>query len=162
MIIEPELLLSSFMETLCPSNVIEDVANLYIPQKPQAKQSVRFSHGRGAYADPKKKLYVNNVAASISPYAESFKYNCPVKVGIIYCFPFRKSDRNVSRGTFFYMEQRPDLDNLSKPVFDALTLSGMLTDDSNIVSTSVAKIRYEHVGIVIRVGKLVQTIALHT
>ena len=136
---------------LCPSKCLSNVVNLYLNQKPQPKQSVRFSHGRGAYADPKKKLYVSNLAASLSPYAERFKYDCAVRVDVIFCFPLRKSDK-VPSGNFILMEQRPDIDNLSKPLLDALTLSGMLSDDSKVVSESLTKIRYEHVGIVLRIG----------
>ena len=152
MIEEPEILLKPLMDMLSPTPYMTNVVNMFLNQKPQPKQSVRFSHGRGAYADPKKKLYVSNLAASLSPYAESYAYNCPVRVDVIFCFPLRKSDK-IASGEFMLMEQRPDVDNLSKPLLDAMTLSGMLTDDSKVVSESLTKIRYEHVGIVLRVGE---------
>jgi Holliday junction resolvase RusA-like endonuclease len=124
----------------------------FIGITPQAKQSVRFSHGRGAYTDPKKKLYVGNLVAKLCPYSDKFSFGGPVEVVLIYCFKWRKSDGPKDPLYMEEMVQRPDLDNMQKPLFDALTQSGMFKDDAAIVKVTAMKVRFGYEGIALKIS----------
>jgi Holliday junction resolvase RusA-like endonuclease len=111
---------------------------------------VRFGKG-GAYTDPKKKAYVNSIAAKVSVYSPSIRFTGSVYVGVIYCFGWRKSDKITDISIMRNMTARPDLDNLQKPLFDALSLGGMLEDDASIVRTSTMKVRWMYEGIMLKI-----------
>ncbi len=44
-----------------------------------------------------------------------------------------------------YTARRQDIDNIVKPIFDALTKSGVIEDDHHIVTLSVEKFRVPHI-----------------
>lgn len=151
------------LSSLVPSKTDVSTLMLFLPIKPQAKQSVRFSNGRGAYTDPQKKVYVNNLVAKMHPYASSFKFSSPVIVSVVFCFSWRKSDKfgisEAGISNYMYMSQRPDLDNLTKPVFDALSQSGILSDDGVICLQASMKVRCAFEGIAIKIVDLVNRIS---
>jgi Holliday junction resolvase RusA-like endonuclease len=148
---EIELAMRDLLDSMSPSSERGSAYYHFMNVKPEAKQSVRFGKG-GAYTDPKKKAYVNTIAARLSPYVDESKFEGPVDVALIYCFPWRKADKMTDPSIMRRMASRPDLDNLQKPVFDALTLSGMFTDDSTIVRTCVTKVRWLYAGIALKIS----------
>lgn len=149
---EAEINFKTQLDELCPSNS-KQCYYQWIPVKPEAKQSVRFRSGGGAYTDKKKKQYQGNLVAKIYPYVESMSFSGSVVVGVIFCFPWRKTDGVTDPSIMRAMPQRPDLDNLSKPLFDAMTQSGLLKDDSAIVRASIMKCRWLYPGIALKVSE---------
>lgn len=148
-IYETEVAFKEFLDNLCPDSG-DRAFYRFLNVKPQAKQSVRFGGGR-AFTDPKKKAYVNDIAAKVSPYADSMRFTGPVHIGIVYCFNWRKSDKVTDRSILREMTARPDLDNLQKPLFDGLTLGGMFSDDATIVRCTAVKVRWLFHGIAIKI-----------
>lgn len=75
------------------------------------------------------KSYINEIRAGIQRYYNGDKINKPVKVIIGFYFYKKKDDRIKST--------RPDLDNLAKPVLDALMQ--IIEDDALIYELTLAK-----------------------
>ena len=107
---------------------------------PQSKQSVSFGKGH-AYTNSKKKKYQNDLITLIKLQKPSgFKtFTKPVKVDRLryYFEPTKTMLKNKKiKGKLdldlpVYHIVRPDMiDNLKKALFDALTIAGILKDDS--------------------------------
>jgi len=106
--------------------------------RPQAKQSTRFT-GRRTFTTSQKKDYVQGLIDDLKANLHSQEISGCLRVTAIYCFPWRKKD-DQSVG-WELMPQRPDADNLTKPLFDALGLACDF-DDSIVVELRARKIRY--------------------
>lgn len=112
----------------------DGVYRLWVPFRPQAQARTRFNFkNRGAYQpEPEFKACVA---------AEAYKNRPPRPLEgaggakLTYCYR-----RPASRAYEIYKTTKPDLDNLEKPVFDALKRAGWIKDDANIVHTEVKKI----------------------
>lgn len=129
----------------------------YIPIKPEPKQSA--THGGGkTWISPAKKLYVDNLVFGIKTQYKGEPLNGPLKLTVVYAFKTGKTCvvnervRFMGIPWYFYMP-RPDLDNLTKPLQDAL-MSQVCTDDSNIVDLRARKIYWHENGIIFKVEKI--------
>lgn len=112
-----------------------------IPVPPQSKQSVRKGV-HSFYVDPKKKDYQKLLSFYASREFD-LQRAMPIRGVILLRVKFIfSSTKKILRGR--YKNTRPDLDNLLKPLKDAL--SGVFfEDDSQIVSIEATKI-YGEVG----------------
>lgn len=118
---------------------------------PQPKQSTQFSKRGFAYTPAKKRKYQkalkDTIAASKLP-NELLKG--PLAIGIEFCFPLTKSDTATKKkrqeledndGWIFASSQKiGDLDNLMKPVSDALN-GLVIVDDGHICIARLTKIK---------------------
>ena len=68
---------------------------------------------------------------------------------LTYCYR-----RPACRMYEIYKTTKPDLDNLEKPVFDALKRAGWIKDDANIVHTEVKKIWADFDGLKLEMKQL--------
>jgi len=129
--------------------------------KPEPKQSTRFTLSGHAYTDPKKKKYLQKLVQEfLRKLDDNFApFEGQLRVMVVYTFPWRKSDAKVARNqSWAYMNKRPDVDNLFKPVGDALQTAGIIKDDGQIVEALARKIRAESPGIYVRIEQLVELI----
>jgi Holliday junction resolvase RusA-like endonuclease len=120
---------------------------LVIPVKPQAKQSVKTAFYDKAglrlktphvYRDPVKMKYVANLRTIIKEQWKVPKLICPLRMTVIYSRKIAKS--KVTSLEWFLDEARIDLDNLNKPLADAM--QGLVfQDDSQLVEVRHRKIR---------------------
>jgi len=134
---------------------VVDTRYVYFPIRPQAKQSARMGFSGSVHADPKKKAYVGKLRAHVaSLWAGKEPATGPVSLTIYYCFkwPKKQKTRAERLGWDFYTSV-PDLDNLSKPVKDALKGVAYL-DDSQVVDLHVRKIRYPEEGILLKMQEI--------
>ena len=130
----------------CPIN--EGIYRLWVPFRPQAQQRHRFNFkARRAYQpEPEFKACV---------VAEAVKRRPPrplegaVGAKLTYCYR-----RPACRMYEIYKTTKPDLDNLEKPVFDALKRAGWIKDDANIVHTEVKKIWADFDGLKLEMKQL--------
>lgn len=124
-----------------------------IPGDPRGKGSVRVGRW-GAYKDEKTENYMATCILAMReergdapPIAE------PTKV-IIAAFvarpqalvPKAKSRVEQPPAVSFYAPVKPDLDNLSKAICDALTQAGVIVDDARVVDLRMSK-NYVPVGV---------------
>lgn len=108
---------------------------------PQAKQSARFSNKR-VYLPASKRKYISEVKKQIKEqFADKPKMGGTIKVSGLYCWPWRACDKKIKKAVdWIFFGQRPDIDNVSKLIFDAAQ-SICFDDDSCIVGMGVYKIR---------------------
>jgi len=105
--------------------------------KVQSKQSTRFSGH--SYTDKKKRAYVDELANQLSGELRSANLAGPIGVTLLYSFPWNKEDRNKEI-EWALMTSRPDIDNLMKPVLDALQMK-LAFDDGRVCQVKARKIR---------------------
>lgn len=130
----------------CPIN--DGIYRLWVPFRPQAQQRHRFNFkARRAYQpEPEFKACV---------VAEAVKKRPPrplegaVGAKLTYCYR-----RPACRMYEIYKTTKPDLDNLEKPVFDALKRAGWIKDDANIVHTEIKKIWADFDGLKLEMAQL--------
>ena len=130
----------------CPIN--EGIYRLWVPLRPPAQQRHRFNFkARRAYQpEPEFKACV---------VAEAVKRRPPrplegaVGAKLTYCYR-----RPACRMYEIYKTTKPDLDNLEKPVFDALKRAGWIKDDANIVHTEIKKIWADFDGLKLEMKQL--------
>lgn len=122
-----------------------------IPE-PQKRPRVFQSRGRTLAWSPKSK-WRTSVLAQAMPNRPEKPYDIPLYVRIIFLMPIPKSDP-TRQGPHTV---KPDLDNLSKAVLDALKDAGWFVDDSRIAHLETSKY-YAKVGVMpgcyVLVGRL--------
>lgn len=118
----------------------------FIDCKPIAKQSVRTSKGH-FYTSKKQADYVKKLKEIFKFRYKQVQLDGFVYIEIGYCF----GPRTIF-GSSFYLG-RVDLDNLTKPVLDAM--SGIVfKDDKQVVHATLWKYRGHNQGLDIEVGKI--------
>ena len=124
---------------------------------PQPKQSTRFTVVGHAYTDPKKKRYVADLVASFRESVDDhFKpFTGRLRVTVIYSFAWRKSDAKIAKKqSWAFMDKRPDIDNLFKPVADAMQAAEIINDDGQICEVRARKIRSGSPGIFVKIEQI--------
>lgn len=115
---------------------------------PKPKQSVQF--GRyGAFTSKEKREYVDNLVKDLYNTSGN-KFEDTVRITIVYCFPFL-----VKEAEWSFKKTRPDLDNLTKPVLDALA-NKWLIDDAQVAVLQVKKIKYKFPCIIIKIDEIIE------
>lgn len=107
-----------------------------IPFEVMPKQSARFRLVRGhvfSYQPVKLRQNAKKLKRKISIKAAGERYTGPVKLVARYVYPSRT-------GQPAYKHTRPDLDNLTKQLCDAIERSGVLENDSRIVRMELEKV----------------------
>lgn len=108
---------------------MKEIFNCVFNIKPQSKQSTRFGMGR-AYTSSQKLLYVKSLKEKAKRSMEGSCSPRPLILSVEFVFPHKKK-----RGLH---NKRPDIDNLLKPLKDAL--SGVVyKDDSQVCSINAIK-----------------------
>jgi Holliday junction resolvase RusA-like endonuclease len=122
--------------------------------KPQAKQTTRFTKFGHAFTPAKKRQYVADLVEMFKAH-EIKQFEGRLRVTVVYSFVWRKSDAKIAKKqSWAYMDKRPDIDNLFKPVADALQGSNVIKDDGQIVEVRVRKIRSPQDGIAIKIEQI--------
>ncbi len=121
---------------------------LWVPFRPQAQCRPRFNiKTRHAYQpEPLFKDCVVSVAVQQRP---PRPLGGALGVGLKFCFR-----RPASRRYEIYKTTKPDLDNVEKPVLDALKRAGWIVDDACVVKTQCIKVWAETDGLEIVVKPL--------
>lgn len=114
---------------------------LWVPFRPQAQARPRFNgkQGRAYQPEPEFKACVVTYACESRP---PRPLSGALGVGMKFCYK-----RPVCRRYERYKTSRPDLDNLEKPVLDALKRAGWIQDDALIVKMQTMKVWAEQDGL---------------
>jgi Holliday junction resolvase RusA-like endonuclease len=100
---------------------------------PQGRaRSFKLGNGIGHYDDPKSKAWKKVVAQVAGLQKNRWCGDGPLSVTILFYMPMAKSAKSI-----FHLK-RPDIDNLSKAILDALN-EICYKDDSQIVELTVKK-----------------------
>ena len=127
----------------------------YAELVPQSKQSTNFGRGR-AWTSPKKRQYLKDLAALLRKDLTGVALSGKIRLTVVYCFPWRQSDKAMQRQLgWAFMDKRPDIDNLTKPLCDALQ-SVALADDAQIVELRARKIRSDVPCIAVRIDTITE------
>ena len=121
--------------------------------KLKAKQSTSFGKGH-AFTPPEKRKYLKELVKLIKQSYSGPKFCGLIRITLIYSFPWRKIDKGRESLGWVLMSSHVDLDNLHKPVLDAL--EGILfNDDCKVVVSREMKIRSSFSGVAILVDEIV-------
>jgi len=131
---------------------------------PEPKQSSSFTKKGFAFTPAKKKRYQEAIrhAVSVCEDLPEMPHEGPLAIQVIFCFPLTKSDQNTKKrrafleqngNWLFACSSRNDLDNLLKPVSDALNKL-IIVDDGHICSANLVKIKAHQPFISIVVSKI--------
>jgi len=137
-------------------DVSRDIAyshTMIVDIHPQAKQSTRFGGGR-AYTSPKKAAYVKELTRQFKEQWPEDKAPIagPVGLTVLYCFPWTKAQIKKGASGMAPTTKHIDIDNLLKPVKDALKQVCM-EDDSQVVDVRARKVRFDSPAIIVRVDE---------
>lgn len=111
---------------------------IVIPIQPKPKQSVRFSR-TGSFQPREIRNYVDALRWYIRSQHRQPPTDQPLSIGITYYFQAAKSMKkaDIARLPLPHVK-RPDLDNLTKPVLDAMA-GIVFIDDSQVCELFLAK-----------------------
>lgn len=122
--------------------------NLTFPIKPLAKQSFRMTRDGRKYLDKDVVAYKKAIQAmAIKQMKENdyeFIEDNPIHISIVYCFkrpestPKKIKDRMIKENCRFPKKTKPDIDNLTKAMLDALN-GTVWRDDSLIFRLNATK-----------------------
>lgn len=117
----------------------------FIPIRPIPKQSFLMGHGRG-YIPKRLVDYVKALKTHLQGVWQGPPFNDPVMIKFCFCVKFRKCDDTFkSKAPFMLNVSQVDLDNLTKPIQDAM--QGLLfNNDKQVCLTNACKVRCEHEG----------------
>lgn len=118
---------------------------------PEPKQSAQFSKRGFAYTPAKKKQYQAAVrhAIAVCDDLPETPLEGPLSMEVTFCFPLTDADTKTKKkrqtledngGWIYACSKRNDLDNLMKPVSDALN-SLVIVDDGHICMATLCKIK---------------------
>lgn len=79
-----------------------------------------------------------------------YPHGMPVTVSIFWDFAYPKSAKEGQRKYWTWRTQRPDLDNLSKSILDALTAARAWADDNQVVDLRLVKLNSPQPGLTIK------------
>lgn len=99
----------------------------------QGSKSISRS-GRVYDSDPKLKAWRKLVAAEARKCLPTVPFDCPVSVAMQFHY-----DRPKTRKWDVWKTSSPDIDKAARAVLDALTMSGMIVDDSRVVELTARK-----------------------
>ena len=143
-----QILLNSFDDTL---KVIRSYY-VWATAVPQAKQSTQFGRGR-AWTPPKKRAYLKGLSDQFEQTYSGPRLYGLFRVTVLFCFPWRQSDKAVRQLGWSLADHRVDLDNLWKPVADTLQ-KVCISDDCRIIESRARKIRYSTGCVAVRLDEV--------
>ena len=119
---------------------------VFIPIVPVPKQSVKIGKGHG-YVPTRVTEYIEKIKTVVKGKYTGKPVKGLIGIELCFCFPFRTCDKQfASKFPYCISAIQKDLDNLKKPVFDAI--SGILIDnDRQICYDPACKIRTHKPGI---------------
>jgi Holliday junction resolvase RusA-like endonuclease len=88
----------------------------------------------------------------LRPYAPPTPFVGPVKLSVIWSYPWRKAETKKNRAKgYLPCDTRPDVDNIIKLVLDVMTLLRFWTDDNQVADIRIQKRWGDWTGIAVAV-----------
>ena len=130
---------------------------MFVAVPVEAKQSTSFGKFR-SFIPKKKALFLKNLKTQIkNVWCDRPMFSGLLSIDVVFHFPWRvssKEDKKLRKvSDWGFHDNKVDLDNLAKPLFDCCT-GICFSDDSLIVKASLFKIRTEYSGYAIRFREL--------
>jgi len=125
---------------------------IFIPIRPRPKQSVR--KGKYGFYQPKDLVeYIESLRTHIKSQWTSKPLEGAVGFEVIFIFPYPKSYPTSKRRLWEFSCKRPDIENLEKPLMDALK-NLVYKDDSQVCYKKAFKVYSNFSGILVKVFKV--------
>lgn len=114
--------------------------SFFVAGRPVSKGSKRLMHGKnGAYMMEDNgdllKEWMRALKADMRQHRVGWVKQSPLMVRLAFVFPMRKSDTLPT-----WKATAPDADKLERAVLDAMTQSGLIVDDAQVVSLHSTKV----------------------
>lgn len=125
-----------------------------VPPKATAQQAkIAMIGGRPRKYDPANvKAAKSDLLNLLLPHAPSRPFEGPLKVSVCWEYPWRKSESKKARlAGSKPCDTRPDIDNLCKSFFDAMTRARFWNDDSQVSSLVWRKMWSDDSGITVQI-----------
>ena len=133
---------------------VEFFAPMTPPTRTEQQHRVFFKNGRPVFfRDAKLREAISQLERAVAPYVPISPLEGAVYVKIIWCFPYRKTEKKSLIGEAIPKDTRPDIDNLNKNLLDVLNKK-IIADDSQIVRLTVEKCWYHTPGIYVKVSQI--------
>lgn len=116
----------------------------------KATAQTRRHAGRRTYRTQRNKLAMATLRAIVERWAPARPFQGPVKVRACFTFPVPAGHRQIVT----WRAKRPDGDNLTKDLLDALQRSGYYEDDRQVALLQVAKFTGPIPGLFLEVAPL--------
>jgi len=127
------------------------------PPKSTAQGSSRIMRRRdgtqfvGKCANSKAAKAKANLLTLLHPHRPEKPLEGPVSLSVVWTYPWRKGEPKKNRTAGYKpCDTRPDVDNLCKMLFDAMTTAGFWNDDSQVAQLRFDKMWSDEPGI--RIG----------
>jgi Holliday junction resolvase RusA-like endonuclease len=131
------------------------------PPKSTAQGSSRIMKRRdgsqfvGRFANSKATKAKSSLLTLLHPHRPETPLEGPLRLEVEWEYPWRKSEPKKNKALGFKpCDTRPDVDNLSKMLLDAMTTAGFWNDDGQVAHLSFYKSWSDKPGIGIRIVKL--------
>ncbi|MBQ6488255.1 MAG: RusA family crossover junction endodeoxyribonuclease [Solobacterium sp.] len=141
---------------MSPTSSITFVAEMPKPPTVTAQDHHRVTISKrgkiSVYRDQKLQDARQILEKAFMPYAPKTPLEGPLSVTIGLYYPYRKADAKLAKdGSALWKTTRPDLDNSSKEIMDALMSCRFFADDSFVVDLRLYKQFYKMSGIFISI-----------
>jgi Holliday junction resolvase RusA-like endonuclease len=91
----------------------------------------------------------------LRPHAPESPLQGPLLVDVSFVFPFKKTERKADRERGWVRSHtRPDIDNLCKMLFDAMSRLGFWNDDGQIADMRARKMRGQATGLAVYISEI--------
>jgi len=130
--------------------------HMFLMVRPEPKQSTSFDtrkKGKKAFTSRRKEKYVTGLAEQIKKQWNQPKIMGRVRITALYSFPWRSNDKVIRMMLWDLMSTAPDIDNLYKPLADAMEKI-CFDNDSRVVCVQAMKIRSDKTFIAIRLDEI--------
>jgi len=123
-------------------------AALRILKRPDGTQFV------GKFATSKGKHAQNELMMLFTPHRPAVSFKGPLRLKIIWMYPYRKAEPKSRRQPYKPCDTRPDVDNLAKFIMDIMTRLGFYGDDGQVSELRFIKCWNKETGIAVTLEEL--------
>lgn len=116
-----------------------------IPMLPVAKQSARLGNGR-TYQPKRVTGNAESLASLLAPYVPIGPLCGPVRLDVVYRYPWRVSEPKKRRQRARLKDTKPDHEQLNKQLCDVFEHMGFVTNDAQFADVRIRKFWTDQVG----------------
>ena len=108
----------------------------------------------GRFATSKSKHATNELMMLFEPHRPAVSFKGPLRLTILWMYPYRKSEPKSRRWPCKPCDTRPDVDNIFKGIGDILTRLGFYGDDGQVAELHLTKCWNAETGIAVTLEEL--------
>jgi len=129
--------------------------SFFIPHEVKPKQSMRMANGV-SYTPAKIKNNAKALQALLLPHRPKVPLSGPLRLDLLFQFPWRKSEPKKNRTRAWPKDTKPDFDNLCKQFCDVLQSMGFFWNDSQIADVRIRKVWTDSPGVQVMIEQTME------